>query len=536
MKKVQELDRSRLTVAQKLGQLYCANVSANNQENINYVIEMIKEHRLGSIWIQPGVGHRKETVARILEAADYPILIMCDAEEGHVDYRIPQALSLTTAGKPEYAFSFGRLTAATHRNMGYNIVCNPVLDIKWCNCSCGGVTRSMGPDKEKIALYGGAVARGMHEGGVLTCAKHYPSGFSGMHYDTHMREGYCTATKEELVDRFLYAYRELMKEDLIDGIMTGHGRYPNIDPERPTSLSKPVIDIIRELGFDGFLVTDALSMGGVINKYGWYDPAAMSVAAGNDIPLVWKLSAKEGYEAFCERYRQGMFSEEDLERALTHVLDAQHKAMLLPAVGEAIEHDADKENIVRLNHECITARVEEGLSPSISKDGRHIFIIMTDGKVTIDTEENYTPGPRDWYFPKKIAERIRELFPNSEVVDIPQFPAPYNTEPVFDKQTHYDDVVFITFFQPSAFIGRETLTTRIVDLMDALQSTDRIVAHLHFGNPYVAAYAPYVPRVLLGLAAHECVMHGLSILAGDAEPLGSLPYDIEFHKKGDVIV
>ena len=536
MKKVRELDRSTLTLDQKLGQLYCANVSANNRENIDYVIEMIRERRLGSIWIQPGVGHREETIARILEAADYPILIMCDAEEGHVDYRIPQALSIPAAGKTEYAHSFGRLTAATHRNMGYNIVCNPVLDIKWANCSCGGVTRCMGHDKEVIARFGGAIARGMHEGGVLTCAKHYPSGWSGVPYDTHMREGVCTATREELIERFLYAYQVLMKENLIDGIMTGHGCYPNIDPDRPTSLSKPVIDIIRELGFDGFLVTDALSMGGVVNKYGWYDPSAMSVAAGNDIPLVWKIGAKEGYEAFRERYLAGMFSEADLERALTHVLDAQHKAAQLPAVGEAVELDIDKENTVKLNHECISARLEDGLTPAISKDGRHIFIIMTDGKVTIDTEENYTPGPRDWYFPKKIAARIKELFPNSEVVDIPQFPAPYHTEPVFDKQTHYDDVVFITFFQPSAFIGRETLTTRIVDLMDALQSVDRIAAHLHFGNPFVAAYAPYVPRVILGLAAHECVMHGLEILAGNAPALGTLPYEIEFHKKGDILL
>ncbi|MBO7762635.1 MAG: hypothetical protein J6T24_07550, partial [Clostridia bacterium] len=80
MKKVQELDRSKLTTEQKIGLLYCANVSANKPENIDYVIEMIKDHRLGSIWIQPGVGHREKTIARILEAADYPILIMCDAE------------------------------------------------------------------------------------------------------------------------------------------------------------------------------------------------------------------------------------------------------------------------------------------------------------------------------------------------------------------------------------------------------------------------------------------------------------------------
>ena len=536
MKKIAELDPRTLTLEQKIGQLYCANVSANNKENIDYVIEMIKEHRLGSIWIQPGVGHRKETIERILEAADYPILIMCDAEEGHVDHRIPQQLSITAAGKEEYAFSFGRLTAATHRNMGYNIVCNPVLDLNLGNNPCGSTTRTFGPDKEKVALYGAAMARGMHEGGVLTCAKHYPSIADEISYDTHMREGFCSADKETIIDRAMYAYCKLMEEDLIDGIMTGHGLYPKVDPERPASLSKPLIDIIRELGFDGFLVTDALSMGGVVNKYGWYDPAAMSVAAGNDIPLVWKIGAKEGFEALCERYHQGMFSEADLDRALRHVLEAQHKAALLPAVGEAIEHEIDKENTLRLNHECIAARLEAGLTPSISKDGRHIFIIMTDGKVTIDTEENYTPGPRDWYFPKKIAARIRELFPNSEVVDIPQFPAPYHTEPVFDKQTHYDDVVFITFFQPSAFIGRETLTTRIVDLMDALQSTDRIVAHLHFGNPYVAAYAPYVPRVILGLAANECVMHGLDILAGNAEAKGSLPYDIKFHKKGDIIL
>ena len=97
-------------------------------------------------------------------------------------------------------------------------------------------------------------------------------------------------------------------------------------------------------------------------------------------------------------------------------------------------------------------------------------------------------------------------------------------------------MVFITFFQPSAFIGRETLTTRIVDLMDALQSTDRIAAHLHFGNPYVAAYAPYVKRVLLGLAANDCVMHGLEILAGNAEAKGTLPYNVIFHKKGDLLV
>mgnify|MGYP003318536478 CR=1 FL=1 len=109
MKKIQELDRSKLTTEQKIGLLYCANVSANNKENIDYVIEMIREHRLGSIWIQPGVGHRKETIGRSLEAADYPILIMCDAECGYPGYEIPSTISLSSVQKSRrYARAFGR--------------------------------------------------------------------------------------------------------------------------------------------------------------------------------------------------------------------------------------------------------------------------------------------------------------------------------------------------------------------------------------------------------------------------------------------
>jgi hypothetical protein len=70
--------------------------------------------------------------------------------------------------------------------------------------------------------------------------------------------------------------------------------------------------------------------------------------------------------------------------------------------------------------------------------------------------------------------------------------------------------------------------------MDALQSTDRIVAHLHFGNPFVAEDAPYVPRRIIGYASRECVANALDILAGDAPAVGTLPFDLQFKPKGYV--
>ena len=76
-----------------------------------------------------------------------------------------------------------------------------------------------------------------------------------------------------------------------------------------------------------------------------------------------------------------------------------------------------------------------------------------------------------------------------------------------------------------------------MDLLDALQCKGRIAAHLHFGNPFVATDAPYIPRVLLGLGSEACISHTLKILAGDAPLLGTQPFAkyLSFHKPGDLL-
>ena len=139
------------------------------------------------------------------------------------------------------------------------------------------------------------------------------------------------------------------------------------------------------------------------------------------------------------------------------------------------------------------------------------------------------------YNPVRIAEKIKSLFPNSEVVTHPEYPNLHQNMRLFKIQEDYEDIVWISTYASQCFIGKECLTRRTVDLMDALQSTDRIVAHLHFGNPFVAADAPFVPRILLGYASHECVMNALEILAGNAPALGIVPLPVTWHKKGEFL-
>ncbi len=529
--KIQEIDRASLTIEQKLGLLICTDLTYRRGD-VALAEEMIREHRLGAIWVQPYRDEECEAIrARLLAAADYPLLVMCDAELGYGDYRIPDVNAFSAAEDGERAaFSFGRRSAASLRREGYNVICNPILDLaKNARLPCGGNTRSFGADRDVIARLAGAMARGMHEGGSLVVAKHYP--FARSEYDTHMREGLSSATREEITEIAMDVFRRLNGEGLIDGIMTGHIKFPNVDPDNPTSLSAPMIALARELGFRGFATTDALNMMGILAKHGRREPCALAIRAGNDLPLNMGLSLKDSYEGLLEAYERGDVTDEMVERALDRVLAAQHKAAMLPRAPELYPEDLAA--IEALHGACISAVCAEGVSPTISRFGRHLFTVVTNERADEKSAE-YTPGPRDWFFPRRIARRLSELFPNSKTVFIPVNPEGVDNAPYLHEQRGFDDVVFITNYQTTAYTGKEHLTIRIVELMDALQATERIAAHLHFGNPFVATDAPHIPRVLLGYSSEACVDFALEILAGNERAVGKCPYTLTFRKAEEI--
>ena len=159
---MKELDRASLTTEQKLGLLLCANLSpAHGDRDADDAIEMIREHRLGAVWISFAQKNRDELIARVREAADYPILIMCDAENGHPGYTIPAAIALSAANeREEYAYAFGRITATCRARCGYNVICSPVLDRATQNAPCGAMTRPISPKKETVARLAAAICRG----------------------------------------------------------------------------------------------------------------------------------------------------------------------------------------------------------------------------------------------------------------------------------------------------------------------------------------------------------------------------------------
>lgn len=535
---MKELKFEELSVKQKLGMVMCGLIPCENrtEENDEYVLDLIRNHCLGAVWVNPSTKDAEKIMARIKEAADYPILIMTDAESGMGDYKIGKHNNLGMADSEELAYAFGKITAIQARKMGYNVVCNPVIDmIDHCGI-CGSNVRHMGSDKYRVTELAKAEAQGMHDGGVLTVGKHYPSAnkTEGRAIDSHMAERTALETKEELIDYHLYPYIELSKAGVLDGIMTGHVRMPNIDPDYPASLSKKVIDIIKEQGFDGFVITDALSMMGVVAKFGLTDPKGMCVEAGNDLSLCWTSQTKVGFDAICDCYERGLLSDERLDEATKKVLEMHHRVMELePKFDEITDEDIAK--FERLGTDSIFAKTDDGIDPAISKDGKHYFLVLTGnetdinaaGKVDVATfAGNIWHG--GWYDTSRILGKISEMFPNSEAVAIAEYPSPNYVQKTLQDAANYDDVILITYQDAQAYAGRECLTARIVSMVDCMQVTDSVSAVVHFGNPYVLEDLVHIPRIIVGPTSKGGVDAAFEVLVGNYPAKGKLTYDVKF--------
>lgn len=526
MKELKELKLEELSVEQKLG---LATVSFTfdstrqlDSENVDYLESLIKNHSLGGIWVNPKNRQNDAAIKRLKEAADYPLLVFTDAEAGIGEYTTGRHNVIGITDSEELAYTFGKVVAATAAARGYNIICNPVLDMTSGNCVCGGTMRAIGSDKYRVTELAAAEAQGMHDGGCLALAKHFPGKSETSAIDSHMAETSSSLTKEQLLEDNLYPYIELNKRGLIDGIMVGHTRFSNIDPDYPMSLSPNGIQILRDIGFQGVALTDGLNMMGVVAKFGRKNSIGLAVghAGAMALPIEDRHENVMTWLKAC--YDEGLISDERLDAAVKSVLYTQHQLLSLPKDVEPTEQDLAK--FTRINTDSVYARVDEGLTTALDKNGNYYFAVLTEagiqGEVQVDTFKG------QWYNPAAIKERLQKEYPNAKVGYLSEFPTGREVAD-FLSDSLDREVVFITFCMSQAYVGEERFTPRIISLMNAMQVSDRISTLLHFGNPFLLEDLPHIPRVLVGTISTPGVEAALNVLAGEYPAKGVMTYDVK---------
>ncbi len=283
-----------MSVRDKVAQLVFVDVYPEGDSAFQAKADSIiaKEQVGGIILMEGNIARTAETCNRLQSLVKMPLAVTIDGEYG-LGMRISEFRKYprqgVLAGLPdeELMYEMGRQVAKDMRSMKIDVNFAPVVDVNLHPDVNTIKDRSFGPDKKLVAEYGSAVMRGMQDGGVVACAKHFP-GHGDTEVDSHKALPVLKFPKERLDSVELYPFRRLIR-DGVDMVMVGHLLVPALDT-LPASVSEAVVtDLLRKkMKFKGLIITDALGMEGVLEPFGGSSARATLAAykAGVDILLM----------------------------------------------------------------------------------------------------------------------------------------------------------------------------------------------------------------------------------------------------------
>jgi beta-N-acetylhexosaminidase len=261
------------------------------------------------------VEQLRELTAEIRRAAGRPVLIGID-QEGGTRFALerpftawPSAAELGRAHDVGLTEQVARAMAVELRVAGCNLNFAPMLDLNVNPESPVTKDRSFGADPRLVAKMGIAFDRGLRAGRVLSCAKHFP-GHGDTSVDPHHDLPVFSGTMERLESAELIPFAAAVAAG-VPTIMTAHILLPKIDPDRPASLSRTILDGVlrRRMGFTGIVLADDLGMGAIAKRYGAGEAAVESFRAGTDIAMLchdWSAVAP-AIDAVRKTYEAGKF-------------------------------------------------------------------------------------------------------------------------------------------------------------------------------------------------------------------------------------
>lgn len=333
-----------MSTEQKVSQLLVAGIEGTQLGQD--AVQAVQDYQVGGVIL---FGRNVESAWQLAELTnglkdlngDYTPLFLCvDQEGGRVDRmppeveRTPSAWSVgQTLDTEGVGAAYGALLAEECAAFGFNMDFAPSLDI-WSNPDNTVIgDRAFGNDWEWTAFFGMSAVESMEEqGGVIPVVKHFP-GHGDTSVDSHVALPVVDKSLEELWQSELVPFNMTLNQEDYFGaqagpsapaVMVAHILLSRVDPDYPASLSHRVVTglLREEMGFDGVVCTDDLTMGAVSNTYGMGEAAVLAVEAGCDLLLVChgadNLTAAR--DALLEAVDSGRLSPERLDESVKRIL------------------------------------------------------------------------------------------------------------------------------------------------------------------------------------------------------------------------
>ncbi len=530
-----------MSLDEKIGQLFSVwafgSFLSTESQDYKDLLNDVEEKHIGSFAIQTQSSPLGIALSQIYPTAvlvntlqrhaKVPLLIGADFErgtsmrmEGGTSFPFPMAVAAT--GRPEDAYTMGRITALEARAIGVPWIFAPDADVNSNPENPIINTRSFGEDPARVSEFVAAYVRGVEENGGLATAKHFP-GHGDTSTDSHLGLPTVISDRAHLDSVELAPFRAAIAAG-VGSIMTGHLAVPALepDPDVPATMSpKITTDLLRrQMGFDGLVVTDALEMGAVTVRYPPGEAAVHSILAGADVLLVPPV-LDAALQSVRDAVASGRIPMSRLDEAVTRVLRAKAKLGLNKSKLvdlDALAHNFDRPEFDRAaldiaDRGVTLLRDDQHILPLDSTKPSRVLLVAVSGDSDPYPAENLENEIR-WRVDSLTSVRMDTRFVRAGTVKLP----PPET---------YDVAIAAIFVRVADSKGSIGLPEDEAAVVDHLLAQGKPVVVAGFGSPYLAQRFPTAKTWIAAFSTVDVAQWAVGrVLFGQTSIGGRLPVHI----------
>ncbi|MGF6376942.1 beta-N-acetylhexosaminidase [Clostridiales Family XIII bacterium PM5-7] len=280
-----------MTLEEKVGQMFIVRCPSDGTD-----IQSVSEYKLGAyiLFADDFSGYTTEEVQTHIQnyqdEAKIPMLIGVDEEGGTVcrisaypefrEEKFQSPRELYAQGGMDLLKEDAQEKSTLLKSLGVNLNFAPVCDIS-TDPSDFMYDRSLGEDPQTGGEFAKALVQIGNNNGVGSILKHFPG--YGNTADTHTGIAYDDRSADSFKESDFVPF-EIGMTGGSCAILVAHNIVNAFDPDMPASLSSAVHSILRDdLGFNGVILTDDLSMEAITDFTGSSAAAVTAVNAGNDM-------------------------------------------------------------------------------------------------------------------------------------------------------------------------------------------------------------------------------------------------------------
>ncbi|HET8598769.1 MAG TPA: glycoside hydrolase family 3 protein [Segeticoccus sp.] len=527
----------KMTLEQKVGQLFVQQVygsDATTADERNLPLygvaspaEVIAKYHLGGViyftWTD-SVQNPQQIVglsnglqrAAVGSGAGIPLVISVDQEQGIVTRigppatQFPGSMALGAGRSVADARVAAAITGQELLAMGIRIDHAPDSDVNVNPLNPVIGTRSFSSRPDLVSEMVTAQVRGyQHDARISATCKHFP-GHGDTATDSHFGLPVITHTREEWERIDAPPFRAAIKAGT-DLIMSAHLLVPALDDSGdPATLSKPILTgILRgELGYQGVIMTDALNMQGVREKYGDAEVAVRAVLAGADM-LLMSPAMDDAYGAVLDAVRSGRIPRNRLDESVRRILQLKARKGILahPYVDPARVDD-----VVGTPEHLATADAVSNRTTTLVKNDEQVLPMQASGASLLVTGYGVTTT-------QTIADGLGAKGASVQRIVTGTRPSDAEAKAAVAAAEGKDAVV-VTTMNARGYEEQQALVA-------ALVGTGTPVIVVAVRDPYDIAYLTEAKTYLATYSYSPVALEAaVRVIAGEVSPTATLPVDI----------